>query len=119
MSSKSFTEKNAFSENLIGSSSHKDRIDPWLKVGVIFGLLLIIIYVLTCFLIYHCAPSLTHAVTILLSSCGISVGLKLIYITIRSNYIPELDKDRIYLAVGGISTIWVSISALYSVFTSF
>ncbi len=85
--------------------------NPFPLVGIGLGVLLILIYVAVTMRHAQRATELSDAVTLFLSSAGISAGAKVLYIAV-SPALTAIENERIYVFLGGLSVIWVSIQTI-------
>lgn len=58
-------------------------------------------------------PGLETAVILMISALSIATGVKVIKICITADSLrPFADEDRVYIALGGIALIWVSVGTI-------
>lgn len=63
------------------------------------------------------APDLTVAVILMLSALSVTTGIKVIVLCVTADSVkPFTEEDRIYIALGGIALLWVSLMSISSAF---
>jgi len=90
--------------------------DKWLKTSIVLGTLCVVGYVLAFLVVRQSVPQLSHAVIVFLCSCGIVAGAKVCYIVLRLDLPLALQAVAVYIFVGGVATIWVSLVTICAVF---
>jgi hypothetical protein len=90
--------------------------DRWLATAAVAGIILVVLYVMTCAVDKRREPQLAEAITVFLSSCGAVGGLRLCHRGLSSSTPLEQKEEWVYEIVGGIAVIWISMAAFYAAF---
>lgn len=91
-------------------------MNGYLLVGFILGAILIAVRVA---LGVKCnrRPGLENAVVLMISALSIATGVKVIKICVTADSLkPFADEDRVYIALGGLALIWVSVGTILAGF---
>jgi len=95
-------------------------MDIFFLLSIVFGVVLIVIYVYKTLRNPHInkEPDLADGVVLFLSGAGISAGIKVCYIAIAldSNICIAIGNERTYIFLGGIAVIWVSVQTIATLF---
>lgn len=98
-----------------GQTMDFSRTDPWLLTCILSSLTLVFVYIYHTLAILRLPPQLTEAVRLILSAWGVVAGVKLCYLSLTCQILPEAQNDIVYIFIGGIATIWVSIVSIQSI----
>jgi len=64
-------------------------------------------------------PGLESAVILMVSALSVATGVKVIKICVTADSLkPFADEDRVYIALGGLALIWVSVATIFSALRS-
>jgi hypothetical protein len=93
------------------------RDDPYLSVGVVLGLILILIYVVRGLRHGPPYPDLGRAFVLFVTANGIPAGVKLIVIACFGKDLGDFEGavDWMYVVAGGLGAIWVSVLEITNV----
>ena len=86
--------------------------DVCLLGSILLGVLMTLIYVLIQARA-HRKPYLSDGVVIFLSSAGIIAGIKVCGLSLDSSVFRSMGTERLYVFIGGLAVIWVSLQALW------
>jgi len=93
-------------------------LNGYLLAGFSLGLLLIAAYVRAAVRRDE-RPELALAIVLMLSALTIASGVKVIVLCVTAATVkPFADEDRVYIALGGIALLWVSLISIQSAFGS-
>jgi hypothetical protein len=85
-------------------------VGGYLVGGLVLGGVLVPTYVIRR---RHDSPKLEVAVTLFISGVAIATGVKLIAVcATASNIKPFGTEDRVYIVIGGLALIWVSVQTI-------
>ena len=85
----------------------------FLLVGVVLSTIFIFIYLYIKLRNGGRGLSLGDAVALFLSGSGISAGIKVCYLGLYAAQNTVIGDERVYVILGGLSVIWVSIETVY------
>lgn len=84
----------------------------YVLAGVVVGLLLSTVHIATSIRMGR-PPSFETAAQLVLSGVGVGTGLKVLKICITADTLqPFSDGDRVYILLGGLALIWLSVSTI-------
>jgi predicted RND superfamily exporter protein len=84
----------------------------FLIAGIALFTIVIVIYFYFSFTKYRKAPDLGDGVSLFLSCNGISAGAKVGYLGLMAQPATIYSDDRIYILLGGLAVVWVSIQTI-------
>lgn len=84
----------------------------YVLAGVIAGLLLTALHIAESIRDRE-QPSLEVAAQFVLSGMGVGIGLRILKICVTADTLrPFSDDDRVYIMLGGLMLIWISVSTI-------
>lgn len=90
-------------------------MNSYLLAGFIIGAALIAIHIAVGIMRKQ-GPRLEGAVVLMISALSIATGVKVIKICITASSLkPFADEDRVYIALGGLALIWVSVGTILAI----
>ena len=89
-------------------------MDHYLIGGVVFGVIGIL--ALLCISLFKAKskPSLAEGVVVFLTSAGLVAGIKVCILALNPDVLTEVENERIYVFLGGLAVIWVSIDSVWT-----
>lgn len=88
-------------------------LGPYLFWGSVFGAFLIVCYVLIAGGTPDKKPELSQAIGLFLAANGVAAAIRLFVLVYTARSLGALnDTDRIYLAVGAIAAMWISLQTV-------
>lgn len=85
-------------------------MSDYLLGGFVIGVVFIVIYVVR---ERRSEPNLGTAAVLLISGIGITTGVRLMVICVTvKKLMPFGEEDRVYIFIGGLAVIWVSVEAI-------
>jgi hypothetical protein len=85
--------------------------------GCVIGAILIVLYVLVAAGATHRRPDLGQAIGLLLAANGITAAIRLFMLVFTARSLGALTQtDRIYLVVGAIAALWLSLETIGRIF---
>ena len=98
-------------------------IDLYLKASFICGTVVMIGLFISKFIHYINSKNekwvinLSEGVVAFLTGSAIPAGIKLCVLSIDSNVFQNATNERLYIFLGGLTVIWVSIDTIWKVYT--
>nr|VFJ47416.1 MAG: hypothetical protein BECKFW1821A_GA0114235_101622 [Candidatus Kentron sp. FW] len=89
-------------------------MDYYLIGGVICGILGIVALLWISIYFARSKPSLAEGVVVFITAAGLSAGVKVCVLSLNPEVLTEVENERIYVFLGGLAVIWVSIDTLWS-----
>lgn len=88
-------------------------LGAYLTAGFIIGLILVLLYALAAIGTPGVRPNLSRAIGLFLAANGITASIRLFVLVATARSLGALSQtDRIYLAVGAIAAMWISLETI-------
>jgi hypothetical protein len=91
-------------------------VSGYVLAGLGLGLVLTLAHIIVCIRRGR-RPALESAVVLIISAVGLGTAGKVLKICITADDLePFANKDRVYIFLGGVALLWVSVEAIWNRF---
>nr|VFK57915.1 MAG: hypothetical protein BECKUNK1418G_GA0071005_100158 [Candidatus Kentron sp. UNK]VFK69726.1 MAG: hypothetical protein BECKUNK1418H_GA0071006_101825 [Candidatus Kentron sp. UNK] len=93
-------------------------LDYYFVIGIVCGVTGI--GTLVWISLYHARtkPGLAEGMIVFLTSASLVAGIKVCVLTLNPTVLTEVENERIYVFLGGLGVIWVSIDTIWTTLLS-
>jgi hypothetical protein len=87
-------------------------VSGYVLAGLVLGAILVLVHIARC-RGARVTPRLERGVELILYGQAVAAGIRLsVLAATQKHFKPLSDEDRVYLVIGGLALIWVSVSSI-------